>query len=264
MSGKKKRTPIPMALVAEVMFAADRTCCVCNERGKFIQIHHIDENPSNNVFGNLAVLCLEHHNETQLEGGFGRHLDAAQVQRYNEDWRNRVAERRKRADELAIRAMIGKKFERSAANSQLVDLLMILPDIRQLAVSAAADSWNSGVTTGVLQASNDYIDALASMAVRLAWFYPKGAFGVSDPYQYFSEYVANRFFWHRACLGPGGAGAGGTEVEVRAGGSVITDLEEAIEEMVMALGEDLPGFDPTNWKQIWKSAAAGSESLGRI
>jgi len=55
----KVRTPIPSDLAAEVLFASDNTCCVCRERGKRIQIHHIDESPSNNVFENLAVLCLE-------------------------------------------------------------------------------------------------------------------------------------------------------------------------------------------------------------
>jgi 5-methylcytosine-specific restriction endonuclease McrA len=64
----KHRTPIPDDLAAEVLFVADRTCCVCQERGKAIQIHHIDENPSNNTFENLAVLCPQCHNDTQLVG----------------------------------------------------------------------------------------------------------------------------------------------------------------------------------------------------
>jgi hypothetical protein len=44
----KERINIPIDLATEVIFASDRTCCVCEVRGKAIQIHHIDENPSNN------------------------------------------------------------------------------------------------------------------------------------------------------------------------------------------------------------------------
>ena len=64
----KHRTQIPDGLAAEVLFAADHICCVCRERGKETQIHHIDENPSNNTFENLAVLCPQCHNDTQLVG----------------------------------------------------------------------------------------------------------------------------------------------------------------------------------------------------
>jgi hypothetical protein len=45
---RKDRTRIPDDIAADVMFAHDRTCCVCNETGKPVQIHQIDDNPSNN------------------------------------------------------------------------------------------------------------------------------------------------------------------------------------------------------------------------
>src|SRR5215471_1157726 len=49
------RTPIPEDIAAEVLFRHNRTCCVCNEPGKAIQIHHIDGNPSSHSASNLAV-----------------------------------------------------------------------------------------------------------------------------------------------------------------------------------------------------------------
>src|SRR5208282_3584901 len=64
------RTPVPDDVYAEVMFQHDRTCCVCGEQGLAVQIHHIDDNPGNHAINNLAVLCLEHHNQTQTRGGF--------------------------------------------------------------------------------------------------------------------------------------------------------------------------------------------------
>lgn len=68
------------------MFNSDRTCCVCRERGKPVQLHHIDDDPANNQLSNLAVLCLDDHNKTQLIGGFDRKLDADQVILYRDDW----------------------------------------------------------------------------------------------------------------------------------------------------------------------------------
>lgn len=95
---RKERREIPEDVAAEVLFRADRTCCVCRARHKPVQLHHIDEDPANSVFENLATLCLECHNDTQLRGGFGRKLDAAQVKRYREDWHAKVAEARQVLD----------------------------------------------------------------------------------------------------------------------------------------------------------------------
>jgi tetratricopeptide (TPR) repeat protein len=73
-------------VAARLLFESDRTCCVCRTPGKPVQIHHIDENNSNTVTENLAVLCLECHDQTMLKGGFGRKLDSAQVLLYKTDW----------------------------------------------------------------------------------------------------------------------------------------------------------------------------------
>ena len=102
----KKRIPIPKSLATEVMFAADRTCCVCRENGKAVQIHHIDGDASNNTLENLVVLCLEHHNQTQIVGGFGRKLDAPLVTRYREEWLKDVKWRRTQANERAVKRVV--------------------------------------------------------------------------------------------------------------------------------------------------------------
>jgi len=91
MPQKKKRVEIPRATEAEVQFRSDRTCCVCRVKGKPFQIHHIDDNPANNDPYNLAVLCLECHNETQIHGGFGRKLNADQIILYRDDWHIQVS-----------------------------------------------------------------------------------------------------------------------------------------------------------------------------
>lgn len=81
-------------LAAQVLFLSDRTCCVCKTVGRSVQIHHIDGNPNNNDIDNLAVLCLDCHNETQLSGGFGRKLTPWLVKIYRNDWTNIISARR--------------------------------------------------------------------------------------------------------------------------------------------------------------------------
>lgn len=91
---KKKRIDIPEDVKDEVLFLSDRTCCKCHIPRKPIQIHHIDEDPANNAPQNLAVLCLECHDETQVSGGFSRKLSAGQVRRYRDDWIAQLAKQR--------------------------------------------------------------------------------------------------------------------------------------------------------------------------
>src|SRR5260370_38466203 len=97
----KKRIDIPVELAARVLFKADRTCCVCRTAGKPVQLHHIDEDPSNTVERNLAVLCLECHTDTMIRGGFHRKLDSDQVVLYRDDWNQVVAQRRAATDARA-------------------------------------------------------------------------------------------------------------------------------------------------------------------
>src|SRR5258708_6263460 len=98
--------PLPN-VSAEVMFQHDRTCCVCREPGLAVQIHHIDEDPTSHAIPNLAVLCLEHLEQTQTRGGFAKKLKAGDVVRYRDDWVRRVADRRDKADELVIKHAAG-------------------------------------------------------------------------------------------------------------------------------------------------------------
>lgn len=94
---KGRRAPIPRDVAAAVLFSANRTCCVCRQPGKKVQIHHIDGDPGNNEPRNLAVVCTECHDDTQLSGGFGRKLDADQVVLYRDDWDRTMARARARA-----------------------------------------------------------------------------------------------------------------------------------------------------------------------
>jgi len=85
----KNRTKIPDPRAAEVEFASDRTCCVCRTPGRPYQLHQLDEDPTNHDFDNLAVLCLDCHDESR--GGFSRKLRLETILRYRDDWYRIVA-----------------------------------------------------------------------------------------------------------------------------------------------------------------------------
>ena len=123
MNEKKNRIPIPDSLAAQVIFEHDRTCCVCNVRGRATQIHHIDDNPSNNDRENLALLCLEDHNDTQVRGGFGRKLNPDIVRKYREDWVQRVNDRRAAADRVATEAYHKAEAQNSEHQPSRIEIL---------------------------------------------------------------------------------------------------------------------------------------------
>jgi hypothetical protein len=91
---RKERNEIPVEVAAKVLFLSDRVCCICRGYRKPVQIHHIDEDPSNGQEGNLAVLCFQCHRETQIRGGFDRKLDAHQIVLYRDDWYKTVDRQR--------------------------------------------------------------------------------------------------------------------------------------------------------------------------
>ena len=90
----KQRTPIPNDVADAVQFRSDRTCCVCRHPGKAYQLHHINEDPGDHDADNLAALCLDCHNLTQIRGGFGRRLTPGQVRLYRDEWYDLVSRRR--------------------------------------------------------------------------------------------------------------------------------------------------------------------------
>ena len=81
------RVEIPKELAARVLFASDKTCCVCRLERTKVQIHHIDGNPSHNEFANLAVICLNCHSDAHSTGAFVRNLTPELIALYNDSWR---------------------------------------------------------------------------------------------------------------------------------------------------------------------------------
>lgn len=257
------RVPIPHDTAAEIMFISDRTCCVCNERGKPVQIHHIDENSSNNVIENLSVLCLECHNDTQIRGGFGRKLNSPLVIRYREEWIARVKKRREDADALAIsktasEPVFSPKIPKVETKSyseikdpQMIAFIKSLPSLRRDLENQAQPELDTGVTSRMVNASYKYIDSMQGILVALAEFYAKGTFG-DNIQDFFSEQISLRFSWHRSHIEPHGPGTGGTIVNTMICGSVRDDTEKMVEDMVMSLAGLGDILNWRDWQAQWR------------
>jgi hypothetical protein len=259
----KRRTPIPDDISAEVMFQHDRTCCICHQRELAVQIHHVDEDPTNHAINNLAVLCLQHHEQTQTRGGFAKKLKAADVVRSRDDWIFRVRVRRDKADELVIQHTAGMAPAQLEAEdwhlpstAKVIGFLNALPSIRKAAIVAAQPLWDTGITSEMRQGCYDAINLLESAWLRLANCYPPRHFGGKDAAHFFFEFIEARFEWHRKICEPRGAGSSGTMVHLTAGGGVLDDVAKAIEETVEGLfiGFVLYPFDLKQWRSDWDVA----------
>ena len=60
----------------------DKKCCICGEKN-IVEVHHMDENTSNNTPINLIPICPTHH---QYWHSRFRHLIEAQVHEYIRKW----------------------------------------------------------------------------------------------------------------------------------------------------------------------------------
>lgn len=270
---KKIRVPIPDDVAAEILFSSDRTCCVCNTRGKHVQIHHLDENPSNNNIDNLSVLCFDCHDQTMIKGGLGRKLEANQITKYRSDWHNRVKSRKEKADEIAsIQTVTGStealivnyinnedflNYKTNENPDLLKDYLKKILIIHNAQLAIAQTKWDTGITATMNQGNYDMVDFYEEVLIELSTFYPKGHFNNLSPKKYFSENISSKFFWQRLLLEPDGIETAGTIIYTTIGGNVMNDLRQMVVDMVKSLllpYEIDEQIDLNKWQNEWLKA----------
>jgi hypothetical protein len=240
-----------------VLFRSARTCCVCNERRRAVQIHHIDEVPSNHATENLAVLCLDCHNDTLISGGFGRKLNASLVIRHRDEWCAAVDRQRALTVEAALRAGAENPASFSINNAPQIpgdQTLAALPAMLAIARELAEEGWG-GSTLDIVTATSDVSNVLADMLVRLARRFPEQHFG-ADPGEYFDTALRERAGWHSLLAEPDGVGTGGTIVRITVAGNYMQEAARMVEDMVLALWdvEDAAGLK--QWQAAWRAAQA--------
>ena len=86
----KDRVEIPPEFAARVLYDSDHTCCVCRLERTTVQIHHIDEDPSNNDFENLTVICHNCHGLAHTNIYFSRNYSGSELRLHNNGWRKLV------------------------------------------------------------------------------------------------------------------------------------------------------------------------------
>jgi hypothetical protein len=215
---KKHRTPIPDNISAEILYAHNRTCCVCNIPGLAIQIHHLDENPNNHSIDNLAVLCLEHHEQTQIRGGFGKKLKPADVKLFREKWLYRVKLTRDRADKIIEERTTFRKeiaFETKSEYTEedilkLIGYLNSLPFLKRAAVAAAQPRWDSGISGQMISATYEITEIYENVLNTIASSFRSVATRNFLSRDYFNSYLIIRYRWHANLYEPSGPGSGGS------------------------------------------------------
>ncbi|MCI5163526.1 MAG: hypothetical protein D3917_16190 [Candidatus Electrothrix sp. AX5] len=92
---KRKRTP--SNIETEVLTQSARRCCICyglhnDFEIKKGQIAHLDRNPANSNFDNLAWLCFEHHDEYDSITRQSKGLTISEVKGYRNQLYNTIFE----------------------------------------------------------------------------------------------------------------------------------------------------------------------------
>jgi hypothetical protein len=236
------KIPIPKEIAAQILFDSDRTCCVCRVRGRQVQLHHLDEDNSNDDPGNIAVLCFDCHRDTQITGGFDRKLDAHQIIIYRNDWIKRVRNRRTLDH--------GPEEISPQVTDPLLRLIMSLPDSLLRSYRLAQPKWDTGNSSTMHEGNIDMTSALKHMLVALSAFYPPAYFEGKQPEDYFREKIDSLFEWHSKRFDPHPGTVG---FLVIVGGEVISDLEKMVTEMVRALTSHRDDFNFQTWLSEWKN-----------
>jgi hypothetical protein len=266
------RVPLPTDVSAKVLVAHDRTCCVCNERGKRVQIHHIDDNNSNNDEPNLAVLCFDCHDLTMIKGGFGRSLGAAQVTQYRDEWVARVADLKRKADEILLQKQIGvidaagkaAKEWQQPGEIEMAAYIESVPDTMQRAYDFAMPDWNRANMTKA-QATYQVIRVAEKLWVGLAAWYPPNHFGEMPTEDFIFQYITDRFDLRHALMEPGGPRSGGTMMIPMIGYGVLLDVQALVVmtvRMMVGFSALCSKIDLESWQKRFRKATGSYESAG--
>ena len=87
------RKRLPRSLRHQILYESAWTCCVCRIPKNAVQVHHIDEDTSNNVENNLVALCQDHHDEAHTTHKLSQNLTQSDLKQFKARWNQEVKER---------------------------------------------------------------------------------------------------------------------------------------------------------------------------
>ena len=252
------RTQVPDDVSAEVMYQHDRICCVCNEPGKAVQIHHIDEDPSNHDQDNLAVLCLQHHEDTHVKGGFSRKLRATDVRKHRDEWIRRVRDRRSQVDKLSVERAAPQPVAQAdlqhekfyyRPSSRVLDIyLNQFPKTLRDIYSLADDACRQGDNKDSVLALRLVVSSLEQVLVQLSKWIDPQHFQGQPPRDFYSQFLAERNRWNRMLIEPKDYGEQSRTGTIDTLAETAKDMRQAINSLVLALTKAyLPEFNFVWW-----------------
>ena len=102
----KTRTPIPEDLKSDILSKSNNRCCICQT--PFIHFHHIDEDPSNNIFDNIAPLCPNCHSQAHSHSALTVNLTPSRLKAVRDRWYD-YCENRKDASTVSSSGLLRLK-----------------------------------------------------------------------------------------------------------------------------------------------------------
>ena len=79
-----ERIKIPEKTKSELIFKTNNSCCICQT--PFIQIHHLDGDPSNNELNNLIGLCPNCHSQAESKFKMTNNLTSVRLKQIRDKW----------------------------------------------------------------------------------------------------------------------------------------------------------------------------------
>lgn len=78
-NSKARREKVPFKIASKILAESHHRCCLCNANWIMPEIHHIDNNPSNNDPENLIPLCPNCHSTVHQKGAKGRSFSKTEL-----------------------------------------------------------------------------------------------------------------------------------------------------------------------------------------
>lgn len=88
----KEARPIPVESLMKVLFDNRYQCCICRDPTLSVIVHHIEEWADSRLHSieNLAVLCLNHHDQAHSKKTLSKNLDANTLRAAKAKWESEV------------------------------------------------------------------------------------------------------------------------------------------------------------------------------
>ena len=257
---KKKRVRVDNAIQDELAYRSKNICCACEKQNKPLQIHHINGDRTCNNIDNLALICLECHNQTLIRGGFAQQLTGSKVKKFRDELYKRVQKIRELVDKKTIDAMLGMEnieslldkiaetglFERD--NHKLSCFILSIPLRYKLIQKQAQPFYDKGSTPDIRLGIETEIAGLEHIIDELKTFYPEEHFDGGE----FVECDINMLIWDYAykLAAPFGMQESGTSLHIDAGMVMISFFKFIINKLVGSLLPYEESYTGGEWRKI--------------